>query len=207
MSQKLDLTGKIFGSLTVLNLGPHKIYKNGNSVRQWNCKCVCDNYVFVPSSLLLGKKYHRISCGCKNYTTKDHGNKKLRDPRIASWRALIKRYRASARNKSKNIEWNLTEEQALLLFNSNCFYCGELPSKTYNVYITKTGRSNTKNIEYAKTAEILFNGIDRKDSCLGYIIDNVVSCCTTCNFAKNELSINDFYKWIEKIAIFQGFKK
>ena len=206
MSTKINLLGKIFESLTVIEQGPDKIYKKNNHRQtRWLCRCICGKEILVNSSLLIRKKYAKFSCGCKNYT-KEHGNKKLRDPKIASLRALIKRYRASARNRSKKT-WGLTENKAILLFNGNCFYCGSAPANTYNVYMTKEGKANTKNIAYAKTAQILFNGIDRKDSSFGYIDDNVVSCCTTCNFAKNRLSIYDFYQWIEKIALYQGFKK
>jgi len=206
MNIKLNLIGKIFGSLTVINSGPDKIYKSGNRVKRWLCKCICGEEILVISNLLLRSEYPKISCGCKNYTGA-HGNRKLKDPKIASIRSLIKRYRAAARNKSKNIVWDLTEKQANSFFNNNCFYCGTIPMNSYNVYMTKTGKANTKNVEYAKTAEILFNGIDRKDSSLSYTIDNCVSCCKICNLAKNELSVDDFYKWIERIAIYNGFKK
>ena len=42
-------------------------------------------------------------------------------------------------------------------------------------------------------------GIDRIDSNIGYIIDNVRPCCTTCNQAKNAMSDSKFMEWILKV--------
>jgi len=203
--KRINLLGKIFGDLTVICPAPNIIYKTSKAV-QWLCKCSCGNEILISASCLLNKKRPRISCGCKNFT-KTHGNQKFEDPKIVSYKALIKRYRMSAKDKTKNISWSLTEDQAIQLFNGNCFYCGSSPISTYNVYKTKAGRFTTQHVDRAKKAEIQYNGIDRIDSSLGYEISNVVSCCTICNFAKNELSLEDFYKWIEKLALNQGFKK
>ena len=43
------------------------------------------------------------------------------------------------------------------------------------------------------------NGVDRIDSSLGYTIDNCVACCDKCNYAKHDLSTEDFKEWIIKI--------
>lgn len=45
------------------------------------------------------------------------------------------------------------------------------------------------------------NGIDRLDSSIGYVKTNVVSCCTKCNYAKHEMTIDEFKEWIKKIYI------
>ena len=37
-----------------------------------------------------------------------------------------------------------------------------------------------------------FNGIDRKNNNLGYTYDNCVTACTTCNKAKNSMTIEEF---------------
>jgi len=203
--KKVNLKGMSFGFLTVLNESVIKTYKRGNTVIQWLCKCICGNEIITSSALLLRKKYPKISCGCKNFTQK-HANTKLANPQLASYRSLIKRYRSSARNKSKNVSWELIEKQAIALFCGNCFYCNSEPTNTYNVYLTKAGKYSTKNLEHADKALILFNGIDRKNSSLGYTNDNTVSCCTICNFAKNELPVDKFYEWINRLALNQGYK-
>lgn len=202
---KFNLLGMNIGYLTVVSDAGWKYYKK-NKVSQWMCICICGKNVLVTSTLLLRKKNPKKSCGCKNFTG-IHGNRKLRNPQISSFLALIKRYRNSAKHKTKNIKWLLTNEEAINLFKDNCYYCGICPQNTYNVYITKKGKSNTKNIDYAKTAEIVFNGIDRKNSSLHYSTDNSVTCCTTCNFAKSELTLDIFYEWLDRIAIYRGFIK
>lgn len=43
------------------------------------------------------------------------------------------------------------------------------------------------------------NGIDRKDSEVGYEINNCVPCCATCNFVKNNMGYQDFIKYIKQV--------
>lgn len=42
-------------------------------------------------------------------------------------------------------------------------------------------------------------GIDRVDNAQGYTKENSVSCCKTCNYMKNKLSLEDFKKQIERV--------
>jgi hypothetical protein len=49
-----------------------------------------------------------------------------------------------------------------------------------------------------------FNGIDRKDSNIGYIRENCVSCCTMCNYMKNTLSESAFIGRAEHILTYNG---
>lgn len=63
------------------------------------------------------------------------------------------------------------------LVNNNCHYC---------------------NIESKLTINGL-NGLDRIDSNLGYYIDNVVSCCYTCNIMKTDLTQEEFFNHIKRI--------
>lgn len=47
------------------------------------------------------------------------------------------------------------------------------------------------------------NGVDRIDSNIGYITNNIVSCCKICNIAKNNLHYNDFISWINRLIKFR----
>lgn len=58
-----DLTGKIFGRLTVLNRAEDKINSYGRRV-QWKCQCSCGNIVTVLAINL--KRGITQSCGCYN---------------------------------------------------------------------------------------------------------------------------------------------
>lgn len=58
MGKFTDLTGKIFGRLTVKNLSEKRI----NNRLTWNCQCVCGNYILVNTDKL--KNGNTKSCGC-----------------------------------------------------------------------------------------------------------------------------------------------
>ena len=55
-SRFIDLKGKRFGMLTVIE------YKPMPKRSKWLCKCDCGNYTLVTSGCL--RKYHTRSCGC-----------------------------------------------------------------------------------------------------------------------------------------------
>ena len=58
MNKLIDLTGQVFGRLTVLrHLGPNK-----KGVHMWECRCECGNVVAVRGDAL---RYGQTrSCGC-----------------------------------------------------------------------------------------------------------------------------------------------
>lgn len=91
--------------------------------------------------------------------------------------------------KRKNHEFHLTKEEFGSLIFQNCFYCGSEPLNIHH-----TEGSATKYID------IKYNGIDRVDSNKGYTMDNVVPCCKWCNMAKNDRTVDEFYKWIKVLA-------
>jgi hypothetical protein len=43
--------------------------------------------------------------------------------------------------------------------------------------------------------------IDRKDSSIGYIKENIVFCCQSINFAKNRFSVEDFNNFLINISL------
>ena len=57
-----DLTGKVFGELTVLHKADHQ-RKNGGV--WWTCRCSCGNLYDVPGSLLVTGR--RTDCGRRNH--------------------------------------------------------------------------------------------------------------------------------------------
>lgn len=59
-----DLSGNIYGDLTVLSRAKNKIYKNGVPTTMWNCMCKCGNKIVVSGRNL--KQGHTKSCGCKS---------------------------------------------------------------------------------------------------------------------------------------------
>lgn len=45
--------------------------------------------------------------------------------------------------------------------------------------------------------------IDRMDNTIGYVLDNVVSCCGACNRAKGARPYGEFVAWLDRIARFR----
>jgi hypothetical protein len=87
-------------------------------------------------------------------------------------RQVYMQYRRGARNRA--LPFNLDFALFSRLLRTQCYYCGAMPST-----IAKTRRN--------ETTTMLRGGVDRVDSSLGYVQDNVVPCCTACNWAKSAL--------------------
>ena len=200
MKKSIEI-GTIFGDLTVIEYLGTKNYNN-----YYKCKCTCGNYRDVKLTDLLNKK--SIShCGCKNFVYKKHKNQKY-SPQEASYRAKAANYIAQA--KKRNIEITLTYAEIISLLKENCYYCNKPPLNPYNA--RSRNRINKKNkIQYsvnnAEEYEILYNGIDRVNNDQGYILGNVVSCCTQCNTAKLSSSLDDFKNWILNVYNNLNLKK
>ena len=77
----------------------------------------------------------------------------------------------------KQLVFEFTKEEFVQIVKSPCNYCGIIQEKG-------------------------FNGIDRIDSKIGYIIDNCVSCCAMCNFMKGCLNKYIFIQRIEHILTY-----
>jgi hypothetical protein len=62
MPKKIDLTGQVFGRLTILGVGESHTCPKGKKYKRWKCLCNCGNITKVmTSNLKLGKT---TSCGC-----------------------------------------------------------------------------------------------------------------------------------------------
>jgi hypothetical protein len=51
-----------------------------------------------------------------------------------------------------------------------------------------------------KFGKLIYNGIDRMNSTLGYTPVNTVPCCKVCNFTKGARSYEEFAIWISNIT-------
>lgn len=78
--------------------------------------------------------------------------------------------------RKRGLEWTMSPVETYRLFIADCNYCGN-PS----------GWPTTR------------NGIDRVDNLKGYHADNSVTCCTTCNSAKGQMSLEEFIAWIKRL--------
>jgi len=130
----------------------------------------------------------------KPLPVKNHPIQKIyRDPpnRLAygesSFYALLAGYKKSAANRS--MEFTLSDEQFLQLTVCDCHYCGVEPSQKFK---TSTG-----------FGPYIYNGIDRIDNNIGYVIENCVSCCKKCNFLKRSSTSSEFIEHCHRVSDFQ----
>lgn len=117
-----------------------------------------------------------VSCGCSR--------KKKRNPDNVLKR-IYRDYFYGARNRELLFE--LSFEDFQILSKQNCYYCDDPPS-----FRNRKGN-------------IIMNGIDRVNSKEGYFKENCVSCCSSCNKMKNNLSLDIFLDRVFKIV--KKFKK
>ena len=102
----------------------------------------------------------------------------------AAANAVLLAYRRNARQRS--LRWCLSRAQALRLFSRECYYCGAPPSNIAN--------------HEGMNGVFIYSGIDRLDPTRGYIADNVVPCCRTCNVAKLKMTRDEFLAWVWRVA-------
>ena len=172
----VDLTGKRFGRLTVVGHDGMK-----RTFRYWECLCDCGNKTKVKARDL--KSGHTQSCGCLK---KERSSEGCRNRRLLGNEAGFNQIYREYRNKNaerRDLPFELTKEQFRELTQKSCHYCGVMHSKNQKGF--------------------LYNGIDRVDNTKGYVIDNVVPCCFTCNISKARMTVEDFLSWIERVHAYQ----
>jgi len=99
-------------------------------------------------------------------------------------------YKGRARHKG--IVFNITYDEFEQIICQNCYYCG-----TKGRYVIKNG---SRNGNQALNVVLIACGVDRIDSNFGYTLDNVVPCCSYCNYAKRDMSTKDFIALAQRIA-------
>ena len=169
-------------NVTEFKSARHKSGKEIKHSKIWKFQCDCGNIVEAEQySVKSGKKE---SCGCnrsKNLVQRNIDNRKPFS--YASRRNLLAKYIYSA--KTRELSFELSEEQFNWLTIQNCNYCGVEPLGLI--------KADERNGEYR------YNGIDRVDSKQGYTFDNCVPCCKFCNMAKREYPVEEFLAWIERL--------
>jgi len=183
MSKKLKLIGQHFGQWTVLK---EMLSRNGMSY--WLCECSCGEIQVVRGTALVQKK----SSKCKICATKETGLiKQLDDFHVASG-TVYQQYKRNA--KTRKINFELTRDDIKNFMRQSCYYCGNPPN---NQVTTFSGRTTELR------APVLYSGIDRVDNSKGYTVENCVPCCSICNQAKSNMSVEQFRNWIKRLYIKQ----
>lgn len=191
-----ELIGTEHGYLTIVEKAPQRITKKGKYT-MWKCKCVCGNFREVShGDLFKNNRLH--SCGCKTKETTLNAidkNTKKRYEQLectATEHNFYTQYKFSDPVRNRKLDFNLSLKEFIKITNSSCYYCGSAP---FNLRFSHS-KKESQNL----------NGVDRVDSSKGYVTDNVVSCCTICNMAKSNSSLENFLNWIEKVYTYQNNK-
>lgn len=149
----------------------------------WLCECKKCGKTFKSRSNKIKDRIGCISCTASLKSARRHSDIE----HYGYINRLFKDYKKGA--FKRNLEFNLSFKEFYKLLMGDCYYCKSKPRKHKGgkPYLVKA------------LPPLKRNGIDRLDSSIGYVGGNVVSCCTNCNYAKHEMSINEFKEWINKI--------
>lgn len=168
-----NLENEKFGKLLVTSNYKTVIQKGTSSRRvHWLCQCDCGSSPRYISGTSL-RAGNATSCGC---------NRKLEYGK-AAFNALYSKYKRRAISE-RNLNFLLSENEFEFLTSQSCYYCGVKPYQKY---------SSSNNGDY------IYNGIDRLNPQIGYEINNCVTACGDCNFAKQSLTHDEFLNLVERI--------
>lgn len=177
--KRVDLAGRIFGYLEVIS--PEYIIAGKRSRTYWTCKCVCGTIHKVEHGSL--QKGNVTSCGCRSKGLISDKLKKggYRANLVVAFHGI--KSSARQRNYSHEIDLETFHE----ISQKECFYCGDVKTNCCK--------------ERTTCEPFFYNGLDRIDNNIGYIADNVVSCCKFCNWAKSTMTQKEFFDHIKRISI------
>jgi len=163
-----------------------RVENNKRGWPQFLCKCDCGGESVVASCRLSAKKNQIRSCGCSHT---DHQIKVNLARRLSSGEAACHAAYLMTRNscaRKRKLTWEIAEADWKRLSALPCHYCG-------------AGPSNLSRGGYGRFGDYAYNGLDRVDNGVGYVLFNVVPCCKLCNQAKSVLTLNDFKAWITRV--------
>ena len=194
MSKSIDIIGKHVGRLIVLREDTkrppvftlRKERHTPQKIKFYICECKCGNMISVRKNLLMNGKKQTKSCGCLQREIIGNIGKKCKFPvGVKPLNDVIYSYKTRA--KRENFSFTLTRDEFTILISQPCYYCGDPPVK------------HSRGDWAIRNDFLVYNGIDRINSNAGYDLENVVPCCSNCNYAKSELSQKEFFTLVKKI--------
>lgn len=105
---------------------------------------------------------------------------------VSGCNMLFAEYKRSAKRKS--LVFELDREYFQKVTSSACHYCGKPPSKM----VCQRG---SLHLAY------MCNGIDRVNSEVGYIVSNCVAACSDCNFAKRQMTSEQYLDHCKSVVL------
>ena len=140
-------------------------------------KCRCGNIREITGRSIRSNR--STNCGCQK-AIKLRGRQRIPKTDSAAWSvySIYKR-----KSNLLKMQFNLTIDEFKEITLKNCYYCTQIPINRVQKH---------KYIYY-------YNGIDRVDNSKGYVKENIVPCCQSCNTKKGAITldmvkkINEFY--------------
>lgn len=179
-----DLTGQIFGRLTVIK--ENGFLGTGNAKKSaFLCKCSCGEEKTIRGGDLVSNK--TTSCGCwrdeKALENLFEIDNRIRSPKDSS---ALKIY------KTNYSDGNLTFEQFMQLSQDNCYYCNIMPMNINNMFkhLKHSSKFSVEN------GDFIYNGLDRINSDLPHDFENLVTSCGICNKSKSDMTTKEFKNFI-----------
>lgn len=160
----------------------------GHKRARYICRCDCGVKKSIRKDHLLRSKIKSCGCISREWSSKaitGRVSKLLRPDNYSAKLKLYNRYRGDAREKDLPVEVDVITFTDIACLP--CDYCNKAPDK-----LCKVNESSSK---------IMYTGVDRKDSNIGYILDNIVPCCTQCNMIKNNLLSYEEMKAVMKLVL------
>lgn len=181
-----DLTGQGFGNLTAVGFAGFTLSEP--RAAQWLCVCTCGSSRIVRASRLIKGKVTACATCANVAGQRQRGVDNRLPDHVTGSRLIYRQYKANA--KRRELAFELSEFQFFELITASCAYCGQPPTAQVSLPRGETA--------------FYYNGIDRKDNRDGYTVANVCTCCTTCNFAKREMSVSEFLGWVARVAAYRS---
>lgn len=175
-----DLVGTKINGLKIVD------YLAEGKRQYFELHCICGFYFKCRTDAI--KSGRTKSCGCISGDLISAKNK-LPDNKAAT-NLVMRHYKKNAERRDLKFSLSILEFEYLIF--ANCYYCKAPPSLSKFISSQKNRRDK----------ELIYNGIDRIDSNIGYTIKNCVSCCYICNRAKSDLSLAEFKEWIARLKDF-----
>lgn len=173
---KHDLTGRTFGLWSVREQASNT--QAGRTL--WRCLCECGQEKPVRTEHLV--RGVSTNCGCRRVKKAAESNRKR--PYEAIYNALVRQAREYSRSLT------LSYEEFVPLTSAHaCSYCGE--PLEWSMYSPQKGCG-------------MKHQLDRKDNNLGYTLDNVAVCCTSCNYAKGSRYTHE--EWVCMTVALKEFR-
>jgi len=178
--------------ITILeNLGSRKISGVSRFFLRCRCgKCGCE--FTARKDHVLRKKQPILSCGCNQHPVTGRRAYNAKPDGLAAAKNVFNSYKNKC--SKKKIIFDVTLDEFVEITSRNCHYCGSLPEQEYSGIFKSGLRAGQKKVN----GTYKYNGIDRIDPKLGYIVGNMRSCCRYCNSAKLDRSETDFFAWVER---------